>query len=122
MTSGISDVPFVKLAYLGIFGNFLKKGVRMYEYNARTLHAKYLSVDGLLSSVGSYNLDRVSYFTNLEVGWLAFDTQLASTMESHFQEDLSKSKEITMDDWLRYPWYQRWASQFLMFLMFVLGP
>lgn len=122
ITAGVSDVPIIRMAYLGIYGTFLKKGVKIYEYNARTLHAKYVTADGFFSSVGSYNFDRVSYFTNLEVGWLSIDTGIAKTMEQHFTTDLGQCKEITIEDYKKTPWYMRWFIQFLMFLMYVLGP
>lgn len=122
ITAGMSDVPAVRLGYLGVYGTFLKKGVKMYEYYGRTLHAKYLTVDGFFSSCGSYNMDRVSYFTNLEVGWLSLDRTIAQDMERHFEHDLKHSKEVTMEDWLKLPWYTRWAGKFLMLLMWLLGP
>lgn len=122
LTAGMSDVFFFRLASIPLYGMFLKKGIRIYEYQGSTLHAKTISSDGFFSSSGSYNLDRLSFYSNMEIGWLALDKTTAETITGHFYKDLKYSKEITYEDWIKEPWYKRWLGWFFLFLMLVFGP
>lgn len=122
LTAGMSDVVFMRLAAIPLYGMFLKKGIRIYEYHGSTLHTKTITSDGFFSSSGSYNLDRLSFYSNMEIGWLALDKTTSETISNHFFEDLKHSKEVTYEDWLNVPWYKRWLGWFFLFLMLVLGP
>src|SRR4029450_4040559 len=67
LTAGVSDVPIARAAAQHIYGQFLKHGVPICEMSDSTLHAKTMVVDGLYSTVGSFNLDQISDKRNLEV-------------------------------------------------------
>ena len=60
LTAGRSDVPMMRRAARHVYGRYLKRGIRIYEGQARTLHAKTVTIDGLYAAVGSFNLDRWS--------------------------------------------------------------
>jgi cardiolipin synthase len=60
LTAGLSDVPLMRLASHHVYQSFLKHGVRIYEMHQKTLHAKIATIDGIYSSIGSYNLDHWS--------------------------------------------------------------
>lgn len=42
-------------------------GVRIFEWEGPVLHAKTAVVDGRWSTIGSSNIDQLSFFYNLEV-------------------------------------------------------
>jgi phosphatidylserine/phosphatidylglycerophosphate/cardiolipin synthase-like enzyme len=50
-----------------VMSHFLRAGVRVFETTQGTLHAKIITVDGVYASVGSFNLDYLSAYRNLEV-------------------------------------------------------
>ena len=52
------------------------------------MHAKYLTVDGQISIVGSANMDSRSLQLNFEAGCILFDAALAAELEKSFQEDM----------------------------------
>jgi cardiolipin synthase len=113
LTAGVCDVSIVVLAARHIYGRLLKHGVRIFEMYSSTLHAKTITIDGLYSSVGSFNLDTWSDKRNLEVNISALDSKLARQMEDNFMNDLQHATEVTMDTWQKRSRFKRlvhWAA------------
>ena len=100
---GKSDVPIARRAGHGYFHQLLEGGVRIFEYQAAILHAKTLVADGLVSVVGSTNLDFRSFIFNNECDLLILCPTTAATMEQTFLKDLESSEEIHLDAWRRRP-------------------
>jgi cardiolipin synthase len=96
-----------------VYGHFLRSGVEIYEYYGRRLHAKLLTVDGVYSSIGSFNLDPISHFHNLEMNVSILDSETAISMEQQFEEDLKDAVRVTLDDIAKRSWLKRllhWAA------------
>ena len=102
-----TDVPLVRHAAHGAYQRLLQGGVRLFEYQRATLHAKTAVVDGYVSLIGSSNLDFRSFWFNAECNVLVFDDACAATLERSFQEDLANSREILMDEWKQRTWSHR---------------
>jgi len=100
---GKTDVPIVRRAGHGYYGSLLERGVRIFEYQDAILHAKTLVADGLVSVVGSTNLDFRSFIFNAECDLLILCPATAAAMEAAFRDDLEKSEEILVADWRRRP-------------------
>ena len=111
LLAGKSDIPLVQWAGREFYTRLLEAGIRIYEYQQRVMHAKTATIDGLWTTIGSYNLDRMSYFRNLEVNVSIWNQEAATTMEEMFIEDLKNAKEITLKEWKRRPWSWRLKSQ-----------
>lgn len=94
-----TDAPIVRHAAHGAYAYLLSHGVRVYEYQRATLHAKTMVVDGYVSMVGSSNLDFRSFWLNAECNVLVFDERCGQTLEAIYKTDLAGSNEITRDDW-----------------------
>ncbi len=94
LTAGISDVPLMRLASHHVYTGFLRAGIRIYEMTKKTLHAKIATIDGVFSSVGSYNLDHWSARRNLEVNLSFIDQNIAVDLKQQFDVDLESSQEI----------------------------
>jgi cardiolipin synthase len=76
--------------------------------------------DGLVSMVGSTNLDFRSFLFNAECDLLMLDAPTAAVMEKAFLTDLENALEILPDDWRRRSWVKklgdrmaRWLSPLL---------
>lgn len=110
LTAGKSDVPAVTMASQYLYTRLLKAGVKVYEMHTRTLHAKTAVVDGVYSTVGSFNLDYWSYRRNLEVNVALVDAELAGQMEARFEEDLSSSHPVKLEDVALRSLWQRFLS------------
>jgi len=94
-----TDVPLVRHAAHGAYSMLLKRGVRIYEYAAATLHAKTLVVDDAVGLIGSSNLDFRSFWLNAECNVLVFDRAFASELAEDFLEDVADSEEIAAGTW-----------------------
>lgn len=68
--------------------------VEVYGYAAGTLHAKTAVVDGHLVTVGSHNLDALSWAYNLECNVVVDDEDIGRRASDHFEEDLARSVRL----------------------------
>jgi cardiolipin synthase len=98
---GKSDVPLVRHAGHGYYRRLLDLGVRIFEYRAAILHAKSLVADDYVSIVGSTNLDFRSFHFNAECNLVILDEDVGGTFAAAFEDDLTRSKEITAAGWRR---------------------
>ena len=67
LVPGGTDIPILRPVSQAGYGPLLQAGIRVFEWNGPMLHAKSAVVDGVWSTIGSYNLDARSLFHNLEV-------------------------------------------------------
>lgn len=102
-----TDVPLVRHAAHGTYAYLLRHGVRVFEYQRATLHAKTLVVDGHASLIGSSNLDFRSFWLNAECNVLLYDDACGASLERAFEVDLGGSLEITAEMWRTRPWSHR---------------
>lgn len=100
-----SDLMPVYYASRNLYARLMRSGVRIYEWQGAMMHAKCAAIDGLWSTIGSYNLDRRSFVHNLEVGLLMVDRELAGELETQFEADLLLCREIDARAWrMRARW------------------
>ncbi len=95
----ITDTTFVRQASRSLWGDLLKAGVEIYEYQPTMFHVKSMVVDEIWSSVGSTNFDNRSFRLHDEANLNILDANFAAEQVKVFQEDLKKSKRITYDQW-----------------------
>ncbi len=91
----------------GFFTACLKGGIRLFVYQNAMIHAKTATIDGLWSTIGTANFDRMSLAGNYEVNVEIRDEAIAKEMERIYMIDLSNAKELTLAEWERRPWYTR---------------
>jgi cardiolipin synthase len=107
-----SDLRVVQYASRHLYARLLRDGVRVFEWQGAMMHAKCATIDGVWSTVGSYNLDRRSFIHNLEVGLLMVDRELASELERGFALDLARSREVDAEAWSRRSRADKWIESF----------
>ncbi|MFT5291821.1 MAG: cardiolipin synthase [Planctomycetota bacterium] len=110
LTAGVSDVPAVTLASHHLYGKLLRAGVRIFEMQSRTLHAKTATIDGLFATVGSFNLDFISFRRNLEVTVATLDPRTAMEVEELFLADLGLSEEVFLESWKKRGTWERFRD------------
>jgi cardiolipin synthase len=96
---GWTDVPLLRHAAHGYYGDLLARGVRIFEYSGHVLHAKSLVADGYVSVMGSTNLDFRSFIFNAECNLVVLDGGTGAAMEEIFRRDLEASQEILPAAW-----------------------
>ncbi len=107
-----SDVAPAHFASRALFGRMLRKGIRIYEYLPRVLHAKTAVVDAYWSTIGTSNLDNRSFLHNLEVNAVVADTRFGERMEEVFWNDLAQSREVSPALLKKRPRYKRLLDRF----------
>jgi cardiolipin synthase len=96
----IGDQFFVFHAQHSYYEELLLAGVRIYEYSAPTiLHAKHMSIDDLVSVVGSSNMDIRSFQLDFELMMLVSGRSFTDQLKAVEDEYRSRSKELTLDAW-----------------------
>lgn len=89
----------------GLYTQCLNGGVRLFLYQHAMVHAKTATIDGIWSTIGTANLDRLSLLGNFEVNVEIYDTALAKQMEEIFMQDSTNARELTLEQWKRRsPW------------------
>jgi cardiolipin synthase A/B len=107
-----SDISAVQWAARATYGALLKAGVKLYEWLPSMLHAKVLSVDGMVSSIGSYNLDRRSLLLNWELSVLVGDDATARDLDRRFDADLDRCVALDRATWARRGFFRRLVERF----------
>ncbi len=93
--------PSTRLASRRRYGELMRGGVEIHEYQPRMIHAKVLIVDSAWTVLGSTNFDNRSFGLNDEVNVALRDDNLAVRMETQFARDLAKSERVDYDAWRR---------------------
>jgi cardiolipin synthase len=93
------DHNIVRLASRGQFGDLLRAGVEIYEYTPALLHAKTMVIDGVWATIGSTNLDNISFAVNDELNLIVYDRGVARHLEQIFLEDVKVSRQVTYEEW-----------------------
>lgn len=70
-------------------------GVRVFTYKDGFIHAKTMIADSHVASVGTANLDALSFEINYEVQAFLYSTRLVKELEGVFIEDLRNCEEET---------------------------
>jgi cardiolipin synthase A/B len=102
-----TDSPFVRRAGCHLYGDLLRSGVRLYEFEPTLLHQKIVIVDEVWSHIGSTNFDARSLSLNEEVGIGIRDARVAKELKTAFESDLRRSKELSLKTWQQRPWRHR---------------
>jgi cardiolipin synthase len=115
--AGKSDVRMSQFASRRLYGQLLKDGIEIYEYEPQILHAKLFIVDDV-AYVGSANMDVRSLRINYELLVRIKEPEIAERAREIFDEDLKYCRQIDRMMWRksRSLWEklkERWAYFFL---------
>jgi cardiolipin synthase len=108
------DSKLVRRASRALWGQILRAGAEIYEYQPTMYHCKVLVVDGLWVSVGSTNFDSRSFRLNDEANLNVYDREFAERQRRDFEADLQRSRRITYEEWAGRPlaekaWERFWS-------------
>ena len=105
------DHPFVYWATYSYMGDLLTAGAKCYTYENGFLHAKGVMVDGMVSCVGTANMDIRSFELNFEVNATIYDEGVTKRLEDKFREDLKLCREVTRADYAQRKLWIRFKEQ-----------
>ena len=102
-----ADKRFVQLSAEADYQRLLVSGVELWNYQPSMIHAKIMTVDGLIANVGSANLNSRSLQCDEEINIVALDPALVEILDAHFDNDLERSIKISETRWERRSLRQR---------------
>ena len=103
----VSDFAPVLHAGRRHYQGLLEAGVKLHELQEAVLHAKTAVIDGVVSTVGSSNMDWRSFVSNDEVNAVILGEDFGDTMTAMFKRDVEVSQHITPQSWAQRSWLQR---------------
>jgi cardiolipin synthase len=102
-----TDSPLVRRASRSTWGELLRAGVEIHEYQPTFFHCKVMIVDDLWVSVGSTNFDARSFSVNDEANLNVYDAGFAAEQARIFEADLKRSKRVSLEEWENRPWAEK---------------
>ncbi len=93
------DKRFVQLAGQAAYEELQAHGIRIWHFQPSMLHAKIMTVDGVVASIGSANFNARSTELDEEINLVALDPALTELLDEQFDEDLERSEEIERGRW-----------------------
>ncbi|MDH5602862.1 MAG: cardiolipin synthase [Cyclobacteriaceae bacterium] len=100
---GISDTVMVQYSSRSYFEELLESGISIHLYKKGFIHAKVLIVDGILSTIGTANMDFRSLEQNMEVNAIIYDRLINKKLMLQFQKDIEGCEKITLEQWRDRP-------------------
>ncbi|MEZ0603516.1 cardiolipin synthase [Paraburkholderia sp. IW21] len=110
------DTHTVREASRACWGDLLRAGVEMFEYQPTMFHCKLLVVDEYLVSVGSTNFDSRSFKLNDEANLNIYDSDFAKQQTATFADDIKKSQQVTLEAWMQRPFTEKVIEKFVSLL------
>jgi cardiolipin synthase len=96
-----ADKRFVQLASYETFAPLFEAGVRLWTYQPTMLHTKIMTVDGVVSNIGSANFNARSTHLDEEINIVAIDRELTRLLDEQFDDDLTRSERLESAAWHR---------------------
>ena len=107
---GRSDHPLVLHAGRSFLDQLLAAGVRVFEVQNTMPHAKTVTLDGIVSTLGSANMDQRSFRLNFEANLFFYGAEVAGQLEMDFLAICSEAREVTALSRQGIPQHQRLAE------------
>ncbi len=109
---GQSDVRSVQWAGERTYSGLLRAGVRVNLWLGSHMHAKTVAIDDVWASIGSYNLDYMSLFWNMEVVVEVVGESTPVRLREQFDRDLENCDALDYKTWRHRSWWRRLRSWF----------
>ena len=94
-----ADKRFVQLAGEASYAELLDHGIHLWQFQPSMLHAKVMTVDGMLAMVGSANVNARSTELDEEINLVVLDDDVVATLDEQFDEDLERSDRVEPGEW-----------------------
>lgn len=99
MPGRTTDMELARVAGDNSFDTLLDAGIDLWYYQKTMLHAKIITVDGVLSCIGSANFNHRSMLKDDEINVVILDGQVTGVLINHFLEDLEECDKVDHARW-----------------------
>lgn len=104
---GCGDNPSPYWAAATYILEAIAAGVKVYLYQPGYLHCKTVSVDGVVCSIGSANMDIRSFNIDYEMNCLIYNQEKTAEYEADFHNDLLQCVEFDPEEYAKLPFHLR---------------
>jgi cardiolipin synthase len=102
-----ADKRFVQLAGESIYASLLDSGVDIRTYDVSMMHAKVITVDGVVATVGSANMNQRSTQFDEETNVVIFDPDVVAVLDRHLDDDHQHATLLDPSEWADRGVFQR---------------
>lgn len=99
MPGRTTDSEIARVAGDKSFDILLDAGIDLLYYQKTMLHAKIITIDGILSCIGSANFNHRSMLKDDEINVVILDQQVTGELIDHFLEDLKHCEKVEKGRW-----------------------
>lgn len=110
VVSKVVDQVLVGLAQRSFYDELLEAGVKIYLYKQGLLHAKHVSIDDDVATIGSSNLDIRSFALNAEITLLVYDPQVVAQLHVEQARNMADSEPLDAQRWNNRPLWRKVAQ------------
>ncbi|MGR3780017.1 MAG: phospholipase D-like domain-containing protein [Albimonas sp.] len=111
MPGPVIDKRLSELAGSEFWSDLMRAGVQLVRYQPTMLHAKLITVDGRLASIGSANFNQRSRLKDHELALNLLDPELTARLDAHFEEDRERCRPVDLRRWRKRSWLRRAAEK-----------
>ena len=101
----LNDSTLVFWSSKSYYGDLLRSGVKIAEFDGGLLHTKSLLVDKRITIFGSVNFDQRSLRLNFEISLIVYNEDFCAKLQKLIDSYLEKSTYVDLEIWIRRP---RW--------------
>jgi cardiolipin synthase len=107
MVPGHSDIKMIEYASDYVLRRLARRGVEILHWQGPMMHAKTAVVDGVWSTIGSYNFDAQSRWHNLELTLEILDPTIGGALIAEYERDRGSCVPYDEAAWRRLPWWRK---------------
>lgn len=109
----LTDLPSLQAVSRGEYSNWLRRGLRIFEYQPRVTHSKFALVDDDWGTIGSFNAISPGVWWANETNVVVHDRLVNTELARVFEHDVAQSQPITEIWTALRPWPSRAWEWFL---------
>jgi cardiolipin synthase len=98
--SGISDIPLLRGASHHFYAKIMPYDIEIYEWTQSVLHGKAAVVDGYWTTIGSFNLNKLSAYGSIEMNVSIESTSFSENYRNHLIQIIAQCQKITPESLL----------------------
>ena len=107
------DSRLAQFASQSSFRELLRAGVRLIQYRGGLLHAKLVLVDDNIALFGTVNIDIRSFYLNLELTMVIYDSATSALLWRESGTYLADSAALDLTSWDQRPEWQKLLENIL---------
>ena len=114
------DSMLVQFASHAFYDDLLNAGAEVLLYDGGLLHAKTATIDDSVAFLGTVNMDRRSFWINLELSLFVFQDDVCQQLEAIQQGYIANSQRLRDTDWVNRSRFYRMSENAVQLLAPVL--